>query len=270
MLPSHIVRVLTFFDLWCYNTGASALSNRRKLRVLILFLHIAMAALITVCQFYLMIELVQLVGVIRMINETIQYGTAVCTCWLIILDAFLFRNEHRIFWSKLQRIDSNFCKQTSSFCKYLFILIEFFPITISIYVFSNFLKSFASSEVILAYLAVIVLSNMRIFYYIFCLDTIHNQLCSVGSELKALKRTLNQKMTRTLHVHNKQLKQIRDFHHCVKEMVDLLNEVFGWSQVAAVLFCFCAIVTDMNWVYAYREFYDKPWFICKYQIQIYT
>lgn len=55
------------------------------------------------------------------------------------------------------------------------------------------------------------------------------------------------------------LKWLRDYYQIVHEMTETLNQIFGWSHLHAVLFCFYYILTSINW--AYLHFFDGPSYI---------
>lgn len=46
-----------------------------------------------------------------------------------------------------------------------------------------------------------------------------------------------------------QLKWIRQYFHNVCCMTKCMNEMFGWSHIAAILFCYYFLLTDLTWCY---------------------
>lgn len=68
------------------------------------------------------------------------------------------------------------------------------------------------------------------------------------------------------------LAEIRIIYHMTFEMVDCLNDVFGYSQFETLLFCYFLPLTDLNWAYmsyqrqAPMDRISKAnhWFLCKH------
>lgn len=71
-----------------------------------------------------------------------------------------------------------------------------------------------------------------------------HQLDEVEEEMKLLAD-----VSETGTVSRDRLKSIRIHYDLVHELSDCINEVFGWSSIAVVLYLFLNLVTDLNWIY---------------------
>lgn len=254
MLQRRIVYILTFFDIWGYLTGFTALSNSRNGIICAIFLHIFLVVMFTFYEFYLMTELFALIGVLDTINEVIQYTSALYTYWLIIFDSFHHRREHQLFWTLFQRIDDCFCKQNIRLNGYLLRFVEYILMSIILYLLICASNAFPKSNSVYVFIVLITICQIRVFYYIFCLEIVHHQLKSIENEISTikLKQTIIP-MRRTCQLYAfeaKRMRWIHEYYYCVSEMMKLLNTYFGWSQAAAVLFCFYSFATDLTWFYS--------------------
>lgn len=180
-------------------------------------------------------------GFIEAINELIEYSGSLYKYWLIIFDSFVYRHAHKRFWLLIQQIEMDvYPRGTFTFFCYKVKFIEFFAASTAGIIY-KLVVSVKSSYFV--YIIPFRICQIRIFYYIFCLETIQLQLKQIEHELNRAY-SLN-----SIGNERPKLKQIlKNFEH-VYETAKLLNMIFGWSHVAAVLFCFFSISTDLNYLY---------------------
>lgn len=234
MLPNRIVRFLNFFDAFGFNSGASKLSNHRTVIGLIQILHVVIVVLLTFFQFRLIFFILTPFGIADVMNETVQYSALLYTYWLIIVDSLLQHRSHMRFWAIVEEINRNFCGQLKCYRNYTIKLIEFHTLLAFVSLITWSSNDWTMFDAGLAYSVLIKIVHIRMFYYIFCLDTVNFQLEMIECGVKSQR-----------------LKRTREYIYNTHEMVDILNEIFGWSQVAAIPCCFYLLTTDINWVYAH-------------------
>lgn len=273
MLPPKVVYLLQFFDLSGFNTKATCLSKQRKYIYFVYVMHISLVLYLTLFFCYLVIHYYPViqVGILEAISENFQYSFGLATYWLIIFDLFHHRHTNHHFLSNFQKIYSRFPSSSSSKCtfqQYIVKLVEYLSVTLLIMIIKLSLNSFMNTFVEISYTIVFKVCQIRIFYYIFCLEVVHFQLKSIESEiqkiqsgLKFLKKNITIQID-TLHHESSLLyffeiyrfQWIRRHFDCVYAMVEHLNEIFGWSNVAAISYCFYLFLTDLNWFYIhYRD-----------------
>lgn len=103
-----------------------------------------------------------------------------------------------------------------------------------------FLTSVDSSERLTVLNIILVkICEIRVFYYIFCVEVLHCQLKTINHEFK-----MNESKT----VESKGFKWMRTQYNCVYDMTNFLNEVFGLSQVTEISYCFYIILANMNFL----------------------
>lgn len=255
MLPSRIVHVLNFFDVCGYRTGSSSLTKYGKIQFLILILHIALLVFFTIHQFQAYVALYPQIGILETLNIVVQYSIELYTYCQIILDSFLNRQQHLCFWEKFQTININFHAQMVFLNGYLCKFIEFSIITNILYVLIYSVKGLPASGPVFCFFILIIICQLRVFYYSFCLDVIHWQLKMIENEFKVV-----QSSSSTVA----RLKRINVYYDCVMDMIELLNEIFGWSQITTILCCFYSLLTDLNWLYANFDKFSIAQNSCRY------
>lgn len=260
MLSVQKMWIVKFFDCWGGNSGLTNISKNKNICFFIYFLHIVFACLLTTCKYFFVVELLFLIGALETINEMIQYNAGLFTYWLIIVDSIAYRNKFHIFWRIYQEIDNQFCCQTMPFRGYMLKFIEFFPISIFLYMMIYATNSFPDSSSVFAILIIINICQLRIFYYLFCVEIVKCQLKIIEQDLIIMKNMLKFtgatrqfplmfETSPILPFELNRFKWVRGYYHRTSEMMDLLNEIFGWSQVVAVSFCFYSFATDLNWLF---------------------
>lgn len=280
MLPQQIVYILNFFDTFGYYSESSALAKHSKLQFLVFIVQILLATDFTLYQFRLAIELCKILGPLQTFNEMLQYTVGLCTYWLIIFDSFFYRRKHRNFWKVLQQVDAYFCKQFVSFRGFLCKLVEFFLVSIILYTLTYIFNAIPQIDGVFIYLALIIICQLRIFYYIFCLEIVNWQLQMIQNEIGIMKQrsshtvaavSRNNSVLRTHKTNDlMHLTWANKYYGCVIEMTDLLNIIFSWSQFASILFIFYSLLTDLNWCYASFDLFPSLKYFSKYvQCQIF-
>lgn len=260
MLPSEMVFILNFFDICGFNSGSSKLSETQKIAYLIYFVHISMATILTFYEFCLVDDYYSLLGLSEAISESVQYSTALYTYWLIIFDSIVHRRAHKHFWIVLQRIDTSFsCQPIRSIRIYIVKIVIFSMKTVLVMVIRLTIGTMVGLTIDFAYITLFVICEIRIFYYLLCLEVLHFQLKVVENEVKIMMTILNvsnfrKHQSACYSFELERLKWIRGYIHCVYKMMDLLNQIFGWSHVAGISFCFYYLLTESNWLYIhFRE-----------------
>lgn len=262
MLPTQIVFILNFFDFCGFNSGSSRLSQRPQITYIIYSMHILMAIILTLFEYRLMDVYYPLLSLSEAISESLQYSAALYTYWIIILDSVVHRRAHRHFWTVLQRIDRCFsCQPKRDISGYTTKLIIYALKTLCVIVIRLTVSSFVGFSVDLAYMILYMICEARMFYYLFCLEVLYLQLQIVEDEIIMMMTTLKASTSRESQKQRidvisvcysfelQRLRWIRGYFQCAHKMMDLLNQIFGWSHVAGITCCFYYILSESNWLY---------------------
>lgn len=256
MLPKKIECILIFFDLFGYNTGSTILSKKQKIAFIICLVHILLSIFVTITQFFSIPW--SSYGFMEILNQCLQCSVALFTIFFTIFDAIVHRKAHKRFWIIVQCIDENYSQSKFTFGCYFIKFVEHF----SMMSLCTFLLTTISNNTFFIIICVIdIISKVRVFYYIFCLEILYFQLKMIEIEMKIIQKSLKQikqehldsmKLSKSSIHYSfelKRLKWIRGYFGCIYEMANILNDIFGWSHVAAFLFQFHQLLTDLNWMY---------------------
>lgn len=238
MLPTQIVHILNFFDVCGYRTESSSLSKYRRIQILIFIIQFSWAVFLTVHELNIFVQFYPILGLLRTINELVQYSAGLFTFWLIIFDSFSKRHKHRCFWKIIERYSYT---QVSFYRVYLCKLIESFLATIISY-FSVSLSNTYPNISVASFFVLATICQLRTFYYMFCLEVVNSQLKAIEKEIIIMKSRFN-------GLHSERFKWVNEYLGRVNQMTELLNDIFGWSQVSSILFWFYSFLTDLNWLY---------------------
>lgn len=251
MLPKQIVRILNFFDSFGYYSESSALAKYPKLQLLAFVIQFFLAVDFTLYQFRLAMELGKFISPLEIANEMIQYTMGLCTYWLIIFDSLYYRRDHRNFWKLLEHIDTHFCKQFISFRGFLCKFLEFFLVSSVLSTLTYISHAIPQIDGFYIYMALIIICQFRIFYYVFCLEIVNWQLQMIQHELVKMKQySSNMAAAGARNLNLKRLKWVNEYYGYIIEMTESLNAIFSWSQFALILFGFYSLLTNLNWCYA--------------------
>lgn len=270
MLPHRISTVLIIFDAFGFNSGWTKLSNSPLSVALFRLLNILSVSFFTHYKYHFVMEYYSSFGIIDKVNEMIALSVPLYAWWLVIIDSFLQQHSHKQFWTIIQQINDRYCDQSKyNYRPYLLKFIEFFIVTSLFAIFVLASTALQSSEMFLdllfafAHVLLIKVLHMRIFYYLFCLDLVNFQLKVIDCEMTSIKNcdlnkmnnygTENMGQISKMSFLSSKSKRFHEYSGCTFELVNHLNEIFGWSQVIAIPSCFYLLLTDLNWMFS---FYD--------------
>lgn len=268
MFSREAFLILCIFDICGYNTGSTTLSRNKKIMFLIFSFQFTSVMILTVYKFFLITDLFVFFDIFGVINEMVQYTFGLYTYWLIIFDSLQYREDHRQFWKTYLKIDEYFCSQNIHFRNFLLRFIEYFSVSLLLYS----LISTPNTLSIYMFYVLMFASELRAFYYIFCLEIIQHQLKMIENELKIMNEfshkvfyRINNTGTSPFYIQRElqRFKWIREYFHHVHQMSIHLNSIFGLSHVFVILYCFYTWATDMIWFYSIFNERSLTQIICK-------
>lgn len=253
--------MLTFFDAFGYNSGSSILSSQRMTANVIYVLHFTMAIYFTWFIYDLKIRLSPYAGLLELLNHLLQYFSTILMTWFTIWDSFHWR-EHHLFWGIFHKVNESVQSQRNFSCRLLVLKLFWIIFT----TFLSLLISYSSvdipkpfEDIVIINTILVKLCQIRIFYYLFCLEVINFQLNSIKSVLQKMRKPIIIGHTAITNV--KQFKWLFTYYSYVYEMSNLLNVIFDWSQLTAVSFCFYTLLTDLNWFFVHLTDHSSGHFL---------
>lgn len=203
-----------------------------------------MATLFTIQNIRLIIFLYLSVPVVEVVNFLIQYSVGMYTYWIIIMESSFLQRDQKQFWTSFEYNVKRFCSYPIDFKCYLLKFTTFLFTSVSLFFTINVLNDLQQSLDNFGYLMLYTICQIRGFYYIFCLKIMSFQVKSIESKIKAITFF-------SVERQSYQFNQVREFYQKVHEMSLLLNNIFGWSHAALILFCFYKFMTEINWTHVH-------------------
>lgn len=255
MLPKQIARFLIFFDICGFNTQSSNSFSDRKATFLITGIHISMAISFAIYEMYYFYGFYNIAGPIETINELVELFAVLCSYLFIIFDSIYQRKAHQHFWTMFQQLDQSVYRLSNVISRsYVVKFFEFFCVKLFIdflsleyYGFGYHVDEEHKYLVYVTYMVPVKISQIRIFYYIFCLEIVWF--------LMKMHELIPFELDRKKWNHN-----LERFY----EMSQLTNEIFGVSQVTTVLICFFILFTDINYLYIHFRDLSTTKLMCKH------
>lgn len=256
MLPNQIGCILSFFDLFGFNSGSSKLFRTKYSINFIRFVHIVLAVLYTLSLINHFYKFFLSFGLTETINELVETLASLITYYLILLDAILHQRTHTYFWTAFQQIDDNSCGQSNfKLRSFIVKIVTFFSATTVMILIRIILSRFETFDYLI-YMSIIKICQIRLLYYVLCLEVIYFQLEKIEQVLVKMKDILSVEHSETRNSDSfelQRLRWIRSYFHGIYNMVNALNESFGWSHVVAMPFCFFCLFTDLNYLYMHTH-----------------
>lgn len=261
MISYQVLYLLNFFDIFGYNSGRSHLSKHRRLANFLYFIHIFLAAVFVAYEFRLITIYYFKLKLAEAISECLQYTVALYTYWSIIFDSFVYRQTHTKFWQIFERLIQEH-KNVSICCchtwKSMAFTLRNYPIKLSLFGLKVFLTcairlggySMQKFEIDAPYVILFTVCEIRMFYYLLCLEIVNGQLKVIESKCQSI---VNRLICCNIQHVQQQLKCILENFSNIYDMICHLNVIFGWSNVTAISFSFCFILTELNWYYVHFE-----------------
>lgn len=255
MYPKWMKILLLYFDLWGFNTQFKKFPKHFDRLIFIVHL-----ILITMATFVIWIFLTRPVDdKLGSVNDSLKLFAILLVYWLSILELNFKQQIQRKFWKIAQNIDWQFCSRCRlSFRPYILKMVFYSLVFILLYQ-NYFVRLITLNKSGLywfwfCYTFIYLFRTNQILCYLFYLEFINNQLKMIDyeiSEILCVYKSGNMKNTKFIleQFHRNRFKWFRKFHNSIYDLCDIVNSLFGWSNVAAIIISFHLILADTNWFY---------------------
>lgn len=257
MYPKWMKKLFLHFDLWGFCTQfKQSLSQPGIKRILFIF-HIISAMIATIVLLNFLIRPTN--DILSSVNDAVKLIAMLLLYWLSILELYLKQETQEQFWKIVQNIDEHFCCHRHFHIKtYIFKFIVYFIVVLII--FLNYLKRLIATKkselynFCFWYAFVGLFRINQLFYYLFFIEFIKHELKMINHESSEMMcvckngKLKNVKLfVRTFQQHR--LKWFRKFYGSIYDLCAIINTVFGWSNLVAIILSFQLILNDFNWFY---------------------
>lgn len=249
--PKYIVVILLFFAVCGFQPEQPIFTSHKALFAISMFqIYNIIAFLSHFPDIYAWMN--EKFSKLDMTNEMVQHIIALLAYSVICIESVIKRKTQRRFWRlyedllqyhsihHAEEILRNYALKFTEY--FLFCSSSFAYALIATnedYNFSYNIPYF------LAYLSIMGICQIRLFYYLFYLELIK-------AELKAIEKEIESDIDESFELPSK-WELTRKYCKSIHELCECLNSVFGWSNLLSVLAIFLFLLTDTNWVYYYRH-----------------
>lgn len=228
MFPKWITFILTYYSLWGFCFILPAKYNKKSIMFVIIASHCALVTSSIFCVFKTFPPLLKHAGPLDALNLLLFYIVSILSYLMIICDSYVNRVSQFEYWEKFSRIKEDFCAQINlTKWSYLIALVVLHV--------GNF--SYPASDKFM-YLHFFCIIDNRMLFYVLHLKVISSQLCRMETELKLIQ-----------HFDGYGFKWIRGYYEIIHEMCNLVNSVFGLSNLAILMMIFHTALTFLNCLY---------------------
>lgn len=241
--------MLYIFNLWGFSVEIPDIHMSLKWTRVIFCVHIIISCYI--CSFvwqFLNENLEKKIDLLSVANNVIKFSAALIAYWAIIVESYSKRSVQQKFWRIYRQIYNDFNREDRNlmFRNSLNKFVHFFIFFTGLDEFIRWISFLNGLNVYfkLPYIGLMMMQDMRIFYYLFFIRLLNHQLEEVAIEMELLADANE----RGIFLKDR-LKWVRIFYDSVHGMSNCINEIFGWSSIIGVLFLFLRLVVDLNWIY---------------------
>lgn len=259
MYPKWMKNLIVYFDLWGFCTQFKVTPRQQKYDRFLFLLHLGLVSLATFgIAGYLFRPTNDNMGFLM---DVLKLGANLIVYWFSIFELYSKQQMQRKFWKTLKQIGHRlYHDQFFRFDAFLIKMTIFFILLALM--FLNYCILFISgdeSDAILyffwlSYTLIVVFCKHQTFYYLFYLEFIKHELNTCSNELFEIQCSFQSRRLKSGKIFEKKFysnrfKWIRDFYASIYDLSDIVNMVFGWTNVASVSVSFLFILADTNWLY---------------------
>lgn len=246
MLPKKVDFILAIFDFVGFNTRSSSCICK------IIFCNIFHLVLFGFCAYCCVQYIEFILSPVERLNLAVQFCGALFTYALIWIESTTNQNPQRDFWKIHNKIHE--CYDDRKHFSWQSFIIKFTEHNLITALFMAFLVYTSSSFHIITLISgleiLIKINQFRIFHYMLYLDMIRMNLNI--AQVEAIKASI------LIDSVKESVERIRELYQMIFEMVNKLNVIFGFSHLAAVLYCFYCPIVELNWAFVYFRYLSLP------------
>lgn len=238
MFPKSIVYLLFVFNLcgFCTELPESRMTTKWTLTVLASHTICLLLSYGLFHWFWLNGYFYKGIDVVTTVNDVIWFAGAFANYAFVIIESYRTRSMQQRFWRIYRRIHTTECS-TSNNRHLISYAIKFGQLFVIFSVVQS--KKILHDQFFYAILcgAILLMHQMRIFYYFFFVRLLSHQLDEIDSKCSQVVDACNQ------------LRPIRIYFESVYELSNCINGIFSWSNVVSILFLFLRLTVTLNWSY---------------------
>lgn len=251
-----IVYLLKFYRILGFFTDYTPEPRiNQKCPLLLQVLHglTGISLLIFGCRFIRKPELFE--EVLLLANGLIKFFCSLACYWLSVVELYAKRKSQRNFWRILERIDLHYYQHDNlQMGCYLVKLIEFMSVITMTHIVRKHNAVFddlLAMLVFYGYYVAMEICMCRSFYYLFYVEVIKHELQIIENEVREMAEVSQENSAYLIlkYFRKNRFKWTRDYYQLVYALTGCMNSMFGFSQLATIMFPFIVLVTDIAWIH---------------------
>lgn len=263
MFSRLTISLLFYFDLWGYCTECRPFRYRKYLNYIVFLFHTAFLLFALSFSIYQIIVDEEMSSRRYLAQDALKSHFVLITHWAIIIEALYSRQMQRQFWMLTQRIQLN--KNEPNLKLLTFTMRYIHCLMVSI--LSKWLFTYVHSDLMgplqrFIYYSIFMTHNQmymnRTHYY-----TLHVEI--VQMHLEHTIRIPNA-LGSNVEFNSKIIRCFRKRLESIGESIEHINHIFGWSNVATILFSFNLLLAIVNWTIAVVPGSSLVTAVCKMHI----
>lgn len=260
-----MIKLLWFFEYCGFNTEFIEtlpyiqIHHSRTRKTLILCTHIFILCVSAFWSHHSIMMTHLFVGDVGTANDSLKVCSGIVAYILFLIESRTMQLKQQRFWKiykqigKVYRVYSRF-----AFGGYF---IKTFQWTIAVlFCYISMIYALYSNDVHkyfflhwTAFALIVVPQQLRQCFYLLLVQLLSNELQMIELETLEIAKVSQIECILPNNVRNtferQRLKWIRDYYAAISEMVECMNDAFGWSSIGNFAHCFILFGADLNWMY---------------------
>lgn len=243
MCPKWMSKLLFYFDIFGFCTQFNKIKNQSKVYRIIFIIHVLLATASSfIIWAYLKRSTADKLGAI---NDAFKLCLTPVVYWLSICEHYSKQQMQTKFWNIIQQMhEKSHAHHKPRFRAYVLVISTYSLLYVLMY-FNYLFRIFTDYKLafMLLWSSFTFVGLFRInqfFYYLLCLEFLKTELEMIELNIEGILNECNSSDC---------FKLIRQFYDSIYDLKEIVNSVFGWSNVAAIVVSFQLVLAEINWFY---------------------
>lgn len=261
MFSKWIVFTLKIFKALGFQTVLPGTSKQQKFSPHLIFIvHISLATFATLYSKEVEYFFHTINTRMETINGMLQYYFTVATYCIAIIESYVQRKHQQRFWQVFDQINiflENAQYKHVTLRRYL---MKYFELLVF---FAAFISYHCARELMClpnaVYCSLGMLCRNKVFHLLFYIELIKFELKILENEVKQIFKINDNKDCIIILNRNANIKELdrkrfvwlQENYQILNELSEFINSQCGWSTLATVVYSFCLLLSDINWMCTY-------------------
>lgn len=250
MCPKWMSNLQLYFDIFGFCTHFNGIRNQSTVYRIIFIIHVILATVSSlIILSFLRRPIPDKLGAF---NDSLKLCLTPVVYWLSIFELYSKQQTQKKFWNIIQQIERKFHAHHKLRFKAYVLIISMYSIFYVLMYFNYLLRIFTDKKSVFmlfwsCFTFVGLFRTNQFFYYLLCMEFVKNELEMIKFDVDEILHNKVKNCSRTFDRHH--FKSIRQFYDSIYDLKEIVNSVFGWSNVVAIIVSFQLLLAEINWFY---------------------